>query len=223
MNAKMTTTLVAGLATLALAPTLALAQGTSSASASVDARPTHSTGLMLRYTVGASYARTGQKFDTIGDPKYHVHGPALDMSLAGGVALSQSFALHATALFWRTFNPKAKGEFGGISSSTDITGTELTNFGIGGGMTFWSRSNVYFSLSAVASMLRVEVEDYRQDTKWGIGGEVLIGKEWWLGQNFGMGFAAAGTIHYIPDGNNDDAASGLLGFSVGPRLTMTFN
>lgn len=223
MNSKIKSASVVGFATLMLVPTLALAQGQTTPQVTDEAHrePHHDTGLMLRYTVGGSYARTSQKFDTIGNPKYHVHGVAVDMSLAGGFALSENFALHGTALFWRAFNPKAKGDFAGLSGEIDTKDTALTNFGIGGGFTTWSNSNMYFSLSVVASMLRTEVKEQRSDTKWGVGGEVLIGKEWWLGGNFGVGVAAAGTIHYIPDGS--DNAKPLIGFSAGPRLSLTFN
>lgn len=214
MKIKTASATMAALATFALVPTLAFAAPT-------QAEPTHEAGLMLRYTVGGSYARTGQSFDTVGKPKYHVHGVAVDMSLALGVAFSDNFAVHGTALFWRTLKPKAKGSFAGLSSEMDVEDTSLTNFGIGGGFTVWSHSNLYFSLSAVASMLRVEVREQRSDTKWGIGGEALIGKEWWVGGNLGVGVAAAGTIHFIPD--KRDNASGLLGYSVGPRFSLTFN
>lgn len=221
MKTKHISSTLAGLATLALVPALALAApGDSAADTGSDAG--HESGLMLRYTVGGSYARTGQKFDTIGNPKYHVHGAAVDMSLAAGFALSDSVAVHGTALFWRAFNPSAKGEFGGLSGTVDTENTSLTNFGIGGGVTVWTGSNLYFSASVVASMLRVEIQDERADTKWGVGGELLVGKEWWVGDSFGIGVAAAGTIHYIPDNDLEDA-KGLVGFSVGPRLTMTFN
>lgn len=231
MNAARIPASLAGLATLALVPALAFAAPTetttvyrdgSSQTVVTDDEPSHESGLMLRYTVGGSYARTGQKFDTVGTPKYYVHGVAVDMSLAAGVALSSGFAVHGTALFWRALKPKAKGDFAGLSAEIDISDTSLTNFGVGGGFTAWTNSNLYFSLSAVASILRVEVREQRSDTKWGIGGEVLIGKEWWLGHNVGIGVAAAGTFHYIPDKKLEDA-KGLIGYSFGPRLSLTFN
>ena len=184
--------------------------------------PSHNPGFMLRYTVGPSFIRTGQSLDMPGDPKYFLQGPAVDMSLAAGIAFSPGFALHGTALFWRGFNPKLKGEIGSLSTSGDTTDTKLTNFGIGGGFTAWTPGNLYFSLSVVASMLRVEIQDYRADTKWGLGAELLLGKEWWLGHNVGLGLARAGTFHFIPD-KSEERTSGLMGFSAGPRLSLTFN
>lgn len=181
----------------------------------------HEPGLMLRLTAGASYARTGQKADLPGDPKYHIAGAALDSSIAAGFAFSEGFALHATGTFWRAFKPKAKGDFGPFSSSGVLEDTNLTNFGLGAGFTAWTSGNMYVSMSVLASMLRAKYNEDKIDTDWGIGGEVLIGKEWWLGENVGLGVAAAGTIHYIP--NKQDDVSGSLGYSVGPRLSLTFN
>lgn len=180
----------------------------------------HESGLMLRLTAGASYARTGQKA-TSPDAKYHIAGAALDTSVAAGFALSPNFAIHATGTFWRAFKPKAKGELGPFSSSGVLEDTNLTNFGIGGGVTAWTPSNMYVSASFLASMLRAKYNDDKIDTNWGIGGELLIGKEWWLGGSVGIGLAAAGTIHHIPDSR--DNLKGNLGYSVGPRLSLTFN
>lgn len=180
----------------------------------------HDPGLMLRLTAGASYARTGQKA-TSPDAKYHIAGVALDTSLAAGFAFSENFAIHATGTFWRAFKPKAKGELGPFSASGTLEDTNLTNFGIGGGFTAWTNGNMYVSMSLLASMLRAKYNKDKIDTNWGIGGEVLLGKEWWLGGNVGIGVAAAGTIHYIPDSR--DHLKGNLGYSVGPRLSITFN
>lgn len=181
----------------------------------------HESGLMLRLTAGASYARTGQKTDLPGSPKYHIAGAALDTSVAAGFALSENFAVHATGTFWRAFKPKAKGDLGPFSSSGVLKDTNLTNFGIGGGFTAWTNGNMYISLSVLASMLRAKYNEDKIDTNWGIGGELLLGKEWWLGGNVGIGLAAAGTIHHIPDSR--DKLKGNLGYSVGPRLSITFN
>lgn len=181
----------------------------------------HSSGFMLRYTAGAAYARTGQKADLPGDPKYNISGAALDMDLAAGFALSPNFAVHATGTFWRAFSPKVKGDFGPFSMEGKADDANLTNFGIGGGFTAWTNSNMYVSMSVLASMLRAKYNDDESDTDWGIGGELLIGKEWWVADNVGLGLAAAGTIHYIP--TKQDDVRGNLGYSVGPRLSITFN
>lgn len=209
-NKKLRTSLIALLvcAGFIAIPTMAMAQD-------------HSTGFMLRYTGGASYARTGQKADLPGDPKYNISGAALDMDLAAGFALSENFAIHATGTFWRVFKPKVKGDFGPFSAEGKVDDANLTNFGIGGGFTAWTNSNMYFSLSVLASMLRAKYNDDDIDTDWGIGGEFLIGKEWWVAENVGFGLAAAGTIHYIPTDKDD--VRGNLGYSVGPRLSITFN
>lgn len=213
------------LATIGLAatlPALAFAQdGTTHDGTHTDA-PSHSPGLMLRYTVGAGYARTGQKFDDGAlKSKYSVSGVAVDMSLAAGVALSENFAVHGTALYWQAFSPTAKGEFGGLSASTSVDDSTLRSFGLGGGITGWFASNMYISTSVAATMLRAEVENYSGDTKWGIGGEVLLGKEWWVANGFGIGVAAAGTWHVIPDGKDNN--SSLMGYTAGARLSLTLN
>jgi|SRR5690625_143408 len=181
----------------------------------------HDTGFMLRYTAGASYARSGQKADLPGNPRYNISGAALDMDLAAGFALSENFAVHATGSFWRAFNPKVKGDFGPFSVSGDTDDASLTQFGIGGGFTAWTASNMYVSASILASMLRAKYNGDEADTDWGVGGELLIGKEWWVADNVGFGLAAAGTIHYIP--TDKDNVRGNLGYTVGPRLSITFN
>lgn len=213
---------LAGIGLVAVLPAVSFAADNDySASSSGDEARHHSPGLMLRYTVGGSYARTGQSFDTVGKPKYHISGAAVDMSLAAGVALSNNFAVHGTAMYWQAFKPKATGEFAGLSASTSVDDSTLRSFGLGGGITAWFANNMYFSTSVAATMLRSEVADYKGDTNWGIGGEVLLGKEWWVANGFGVGVAAAGTWHFIADGKDD--RNPLVGFTAGGRLSLTLN
>src|SRR5690625_7729134 len=126
----------------------------------------HDTGFMIRYTAGASYARSGQKADLPGNPRYNISGAALDMDLAAGFALSENFAVHATGSFWRAFNPKVNGDFGRFSVSGDTDDESLTLFGIGGGFTAWTASDMYVSALILVSMRCANYYGFVAVTDW---------------------------------------------------------
>lgn len=185
--------------------------------ASAAPEGSHDTGFMLRYTAGGSFARTSQKAKDV-DAGVYLQAPAVDMDLALGYAFTRSFAIHATAGYWQMFNPKVGGNLGGVSGETDVD-AKIQNAAFGGGVTAWTPGNVYFSASLMAAMLRGTYNGSQTDTDWGVGLDLLLGKEWWLSDNVGLGLAAGGTVHYIPTSGDNH----LLGFSVGPRLSLTIN
>src|SRR5699024_5852875 len=91
--------LCAGLLTL---PTLAFAGPLSGG---------HDSGFVMRATIGPSFARMGQKLNSE-DAHYNLQGASLNADLALGFALSEHFAVHATAAYWNMFNPTLKASIG---------------------------------------------------------------------------------------------------------------
>lgn len=185
----------------------------------------HRPGFLLRLTGGIGYARTTQVPSGDLDVKFHLGGPNLDTSVALGFALGDSFALHATGGAYYVISPKVTGEVGGFGSSTTLDDASFRQYLIGLGFTTWFSGNVYLTASVGGANIGIKYDniDYKDDA-WGLGGELLVGKEWFLGPAFGIGFAVGGTWHVVPekDGRLRDIDA-LRGFSAGARLSLTFN
>lgn len=185
----------------------------------------HRPGILLRLTGGIGYARTTQTPAENVDLKLHLGGPAIDSSIALGAALGEAWGIHATFGAYYVISPKASGEFGSFGSSTELEDASFRQYLIGGGITAWFSSNMYFTASVGAANIGIKYDqlDYADDA-WGLGGEVLVGKEWFLGPALGLGFAVGGTWHIVPEkeGRLDDF-NALRGFSAGARLSLTFN
>jgi hypothetical protein len=76
------------------------------------------------------------------------------------------------------------------------TNTTATLAGIGGGLAYYlDPANVYFAGSLLATSLQISDTTNGQnrtvgETDSGFGVELLVGKEWWVSDNWGIGAAA---------------------------------
>jgi hypothetical protein len=171
-------------------------------------------GFFLRLSGGVGYASTSEDFEA-GELK--VSGPSGDANLAIGGVVSPNLALHATLWAWALSDPDV--EFENLSS--ELNG-DVTLSGFGGGLTYYfAPSNVYLSGSVGAAVMEVDFDggpEAESDT--GLAVDFTIGKEWWVGNNWGLGLAGALGFHSVPDQGGDE---NLTGTSVGLRFSATLN
>lgn len=185
----------------------------------------HRPGFLLRLTAGGGYARTTQTPSADTDARFHLGGPVVDGSIALGTAVNENYGLHFTFGYAHVFSPKVTGEAGALATSVELEDASLRQYFLGVGVTAWFSDNMYFTTSFGPTNIGIKYEalDYKDDG-WGIGGEVLVGKEWFLGPAFGIGAAVGGTWHVVPSGGgNITDIDSLRGFTAGARLSMTFN
>jgi hypothetical protein len=182
----------------------------------------HSGGFFLRVSLGGSYAETTVE-DDFGD-ELSFNGPAGDADLAIGVVVAENLAIHGTLFGWSIVDPTV--ELDGVDE-IELEDTTVSLASVGGGVTYYIMpANLYLSGSIGAAWLNAEFEDGDDaETGTGIAFEAMVGKEWWLGDSFGLGVAAAGTYHNVPP-TDEDEADGLdkfSGASFGLRVSATFN
>lgn len=114
-------------------------------------------------------------------------------------------------------------EWAGSSASTG--NTEVVVSGIGLGATYyWMPANVYISASALTSRSSLTFQGSEASTELGGSAFVAVGKEWWVGDKWGLGvaiFADFGTMKDQSDGTADAAT--LTTGAVGIAFSATLN
>ena len=197
---------------------LFLGAGVGPVLASGEAR-THD-GFFLRLSTGLGYARA-EISDNTG--QLEVKGGATDVNIAVGGMVGTNLALHGTIWGWSMSDPEGELTFtGGGSGSGTINGT-LTLAALGvGGTYYFMPSNFYLSYSLGMGSLNGDGE-VDGKTKPGIAFDATIGKEWWVGDQWGLGLA--GGLAYF--NSKDDTIVGIdenwSGPSFAVRFSATFN
>ena len=189
--------------------------GSGTGAALAGAPRTHD-GFFLRLSTGLGNAST----------KIDVTGASLEFSgLSGGADLAiggmvqPNLALHGTIFGWTMSDPDA--ELTSFPKET-VSGTVMMS-GFGGGVTYYMMpANVYFTGSVGMGSVRFDLPDLGADetSETGIAYTVGLGKEWWVGQSWGLGLSGNFIYHSVPDKTIDEKWAGP---SFDLRFSATFN
>jgi hypothetical protein len=195
---------------------LALALFSTSAEAG---NPREHDGFFLRLSAGGAHAST--ELDAGGtEGELELSGPSADFNFAVGGVIAKNLAIHGTFFSWYVEDPDAEFEGGVIEGEGEVDG-DLDMFAWGGGLTYYFMPvNIYVSASVGAATLSLETDDAEVDSDTGIAGDLTLGKEWWVGNSWGLGVAGAMGLHSIPDDEIDESWSGM---SFAVRFSATFN
>lgn len=172
----------------------------------------HDGGFFLRLSVGFGTAQT--KFS---DPVIPMEASGLtsDFNIAIGVVVTPNLTVHATLFGWHVEYPDI--ELNGIP--VVVEGNVYMD-SYGGGVTYYFMpTNVYVSGSAGVATLSVETTEGGK-TDFGPAFEITLGKEWWVGNSWGLGVAGAVGYHSVPEKVIDENWSG---FNLAVRFTATLN
>ena len=166
--------------------------------------PKDHTRFFLRLTAGGGYASSS-------DDETDVTGLAGDFGAAVGACVSENFALHATFFGWSQSNPDV--EIANLGSG-ELDGSYGMS-GYGGGATYYFMpANVYLSGSLGVGYLSIDT-DFGDDTSdAGFAMDLSVGKEWWVGNSWGLGVAGAFGYFSIED---------VSGYELALRFSATFN
>ena len=114
-----------------------------------------------------------------------------------------------------------------ISSGAETTsakGAEITytEFGIGVSHYFMP-VNAYFTLAILGVLDRVEYGDSKGDSEVGYGISISAGKEWWLANDWGIGFALFYNYGAADDQSSEQNPPTLSNSIIGIALSITYN
>ena len=168
-------------ALLALAPLFAQAQA---APAPQDPTIHRHLGFFLRLDAGMGYAGSSA---SSGGATLSLKGFAIPFGVAVGGAVSENFILAGD--LWATSALSPSVTWAGLSGTA--SGASMTMGGIGLNLTYYFMPhNVYVSLTPSIVTLSLNNGVSSASTNAGFGLKAGVGKEWWVGNHWGIGLAA---------------------------------
>ena len=133
-------------------------------------------GGFLRPDLGVGYIAMRTSDDAA------LNGIAGTLGFAAGVAIAPDsiLALHVWSAAVKDPSLSMAGSSGAGSST-------VTLFAVGPEYTFYSKDNYYFSVSPALTRITLESNGASGATNWGVGLRTSVGKEWWVGEHWGLG------------------------------------
>ncbi len=181
---------------------LALTIATVVPSAAIAGPQDHADGFFLRLATGMGGVRSS--IDTE-DGEMKITGVAGDLNVAIGAVIRPDLAVHGTLYGWYASEPDV--EQGELSGELD---GDVTASGIGAGLTYYLMpANVYLSASVGVGSMEVDFGNMKAETDSGLLLDLSVGKEWWVGEKWGLGAGLGLQYHSFPDGDIDENWSGL--------------
>ncbi|HEY0706170.1 MAG TPA: hypothetical protein VGG33_05200, partial [Polyangia bacterium] len=141
-------------------------------------------GFFLRFLLGIGYTNLGAEAGAT-DMKIAGGGGAFSFALGG--AVTPNLILFGELLQSIAVDPDV--EIAGQSSSTE--GTSASLVGVGAGLAYYLPNNIYVSGTLAFTQISLMDEDDEEiaDTEFGPGLSLVVGKEWWVSENWGLGIA----------------------------------
>jgi hypothetical protein len=109
-------------------------------------------------------------------------------AFALGGALTRNLILFGELVQSIALDPKV--EVGDMSATAEDASATL--IGIGAGLAYYMDNNLYLSGTLAFSQISIQDADNDEvgDTEFGPGLSLVLGKEWWVSDNWGLGLAA---------------------------------
>ena len=151
-------------------------------------------------------------------------------SFSGGLTVANSIQIGGAV----SDNVIIFGESGGVivtnpnmnvfDEEVDVTGDLSILFGgIGPGITYYFMpANIYISVTILAHIATVRLESAKlADSNIGFGFNFMAGKEWWAGEQWGLGISLY--FRYGSQSDQDVEDMTISGYSFGALFSATFN
>jgi hypothetical protein len=194
---------------LLLVPSVALAQpgappppppppgyGPGPAYGAADPNAHRHDGFYLRFFLGIGYTSMNLE-----DADLTVSGAGGAFGIAAGVAVSENFIIFAEIFDDIAVNPTVK--LGGMTADTEDVNAGVVAIGLGAAY-YIQPSNLYVSGTLSMGQLTVQQDGEEVgESDFGPGVSLMVGKEWWVSNSWGLGVALqvyAGSMKDSQDG-----------------------
>src|SRR5262245_15592201 len=156
-------------------------------------------GIFLRLGLGGGYVSSGSDDDGV---EVDISGIGGDFVFLLGGCVSENLALHGSLWSWSLWDPDVEiADDSGNSLEGELDGS-LSMGAYGGGMTYYMMpQNMYFTFNVGMARLEIDSDefDFDETSDWGFALEGSFGKEWWVGNSWGLGLAGVFGFHSIED------------------------
>ena len=188
----------------------ALTLASLDASAQDAEGPSHR-GLFTRLAIGFG----GAKAVNDGSPEVELSGPAGFFSFDLGGTLAERLVLHGRLSGHGISNPTVSLNGNELGEADD---TSVTFSLLGVGLTYYFPSNWYLTgaVGLAGASFELDGEEYKSETGFGLAG--VVGYEWWVGGDWGLGVAGRVELESVP--NDPDR---LVGKALGILFTATYH
>jgi hypothetical protein len=180
-----------------------------------NAEPAHAhTGFALRLAAGFGYIHSADKH--VSDDLRYEGGASSVMVSIGGSPVENLFL--SADLFGVTCGHR-KVRIDG----TDVEGNfDLTAAGLGFGVSwYFTPINIYVHATVgLSTMFITEPDGVSSKSKAGWGISLMVGKEWWVSENWGLGVALQGVILDTP---RKEITSDMRTYWTGLLFSATYN
>lgn len=196
-----------------IATALAMVLGVGTANAS---EPLTHDGFMLRLSIGVGYESLTLD-DGVGT-ELKLSGIGAGSSIGIGGMVAPNLAINADIFASSVFSPNGSRNGADLGSVDD---TSITLVGIGAGITYWLMpANVYIAGAVGLAQATIDVEGQSVDADWGLGIDVVVGTEFWVGDEWGIGVAGQLIWANVPTVTDASSAS-WLAFNI--LFSATYN
>jgi hypothetical protein len=149
-------------------------------------------GILSRAAIGMSYANASEGS---GNERFSIGGPGLCGALATGLFLFKNFALHAEMYGDILLDPSVE-----LGDEQATAKGSFSAFGFGMGPTYYLMPiNIYLSQTLGAGAAELSTGMGSGGTEIGFAAHTLVGKEWFVGEDWGLGVAARFALMVLPD------------------------
>ena len=184
-------------------------------------------GFFLRLTPGFGYSQISE---TLPDDMLSDMYKGKDvLNFSGGFPVANSIQIGGTV----AENLIIYGESGGVIISNptvkvfdeeveDPGDVQVLFGGVGPGATYYFMPvNIYLSLTILAHIANVDISGSTQDSNIGFGINFMAGKEWWAGEQWGLGISLY--FRYGSQTDQDVEDLTISGYSFGALFSVTYN
>jgi hypothetical protein len=150
----------------------------------------------------------------VGRNDVEASGGSGEFSIALGGAVARNLILAGQMWAVAAVDPTVKVD-GHEIGDADAT---ITLSGVGVNLTYYTQSNVYFSVTPSLTTLTFESDGDEEKTDTGFGVRLAVGKEWWVSDSWGLGLNGQ-----VAFSTNEDQGETWNTAWVGIAFSATFN
>jgi len=183
-------------------------------------------GFLLRLSIGLGFGAVSGSDQVLSHEDVSLTGLGLHTQLAIGGALTENLILNADLFQTTIFNPKVKVGGNDLGDANDIdedigVGEDTNLAGIGIGVTYYIMpANVYVAGSVgIGEVIFVDGSGNRDGSDVGFVTDIMVGKEWWVGVDWGIGVAG----QFVLVAAKDDILGSVSGIGLGLVFSATYN